>query len=137
MSKYLIKAGLNQTNNAFVNSYGSYSNNYSLVNPSGRQVTSVFLWILIGAFILGALFAFINTRIPKDKKENNNIIKYLSKFFVGILILAFATCGFSVAYLFIYWIVYKLQYFQWFADLPNAARISHAAMKATRSFISK
>ena len=80
MSRYAIRAGLKQSSNAFVNSYGSYADEYSLVKPNGNQVTSVFFWILIGAFVIGALFAFINSRIPEDKKKKNTSLNYLSLF---------------------------------------------------------
>tara|TARA_B100000902_G_C27261509_1_gene891047 strand:+ start:342 stop:758 length:417 start_codon:yes stop_codon:yes gene_type:complete len=137
MSRYAIRAGLKQSSNAFVNSYGSYADEYNLVRPNGNQVTSVFLWILIAAFIIGALFAFINSRIPEDKKKKNTSLNYLSLFLLGVLGIAVGTCGFSVIYLFFYWIVYKVQYFRWFASLPNEAKIAHAAMSATKSLISK
>lgn len=137
MSRYAIRAGLKQSGNVFVNSYGSYADKYSLVRPNGNQVTSVFLWVLIGAFIIGALFAFINSKIPEDKKKKNTSLNYLSLFLLGVLGITVGTCGLSVIYLFFYWIVYKVQYFKWFASLPNDARIAHAAMKATKSLISK
>jgi len=137
MSRYAIRAGLKQSGNVFVNSYGSYADKYSLVRPNGNQVTSVFFWVLIGAFIIGALFAFINSKIPEDKKKKNTSLNYLSLFLLGVLGITVGTCGLSVIYLFFYWIVYKVQYFKWFASLPNDARIAHAAMKATKSLISK
>ena len=67
MARYAIRAGLKQSGNEFVNSYGSYADKYSLVRPNGNQVTSVFLWILISAFIIGALFAFINTNLSEQE----------------------------------------------------------------------
>ena len=42
MARYAIRAGLNQSGNEFINSYGSYADKYSLVRPNGNQVTSVF-----------------------------------------------------------------------------------------------
>ena len=95
-----------------------------------------FLCILISAFIIGALFAFINSKIPEDKKKKNSSLKYLSLFLLAVLGISVGTCGFSVIYLFFYWIVYKVQYFRWYASLPNEARITHTAMKATKSLIS-
>ena len=137
MGRFAIRAGLRQSNNAFVSDYGSYADGYSLVRPNGSQVTSVFLWILIGAFLIGGLFGFINTRIPDEKKNKNTSLKYLSLFLLGVLGLAVGTCGFSIIYLFFYWIIYKIQYFKWFASLPNEAKIAHAAMKATKGMISR
>ena len=137
MARIAIRAGLNQSGNEFINSYGSYADKYSLVRPNGNQVTSVFLWILIGAFLIGVLFAFINSKIPEDKKKKSSSFKYLSLFLMASLGILFVTCGFSTIYLFFYWIVYKIQYFKWYASLPNEAKIAHTAMKATKHLISK
>ena len=137
MLKTIVKDGLDHSRLLFIENYGNYANDYSLVKADGNQVSSNMIWVLIIAFITITIFGIAKSQISEDKKKSSTSIKYIDNLLLGIVVLSLSSLGISGIYLLGYWIFYKVQYFQWFADLPNEARIAIAAMSATKSLMNR
>jgi hypothetical protein len=137
MINTIVKDGLDHSRLLFIENYGNYANDYSLVKADGNQVSSNMIWVLIIAIFTISIFGIGKSQISDDNKKNNTILEYTDKILLGIIILSVASFGISGIYLLGYWIMYKIQYFQWFADLPNEAKIAIGAMSATKSLMNR
>ncbi len=137
MGNTLVRVGLEQSRAQFIKNYGNYANDYSLVKADGNQVTSNMFWVLVIAFVTITIFGIAKSQIPEDKKKSSTSIKYIDNLLLGIVVLSLSSLGISGIYLLGYWIFYKVQYFQWFGDLPNEARIAIATMSATKNLMKR
>ena len=133
----LVKDGIDHSRFLFIESYGKYANNYSLVKPDGALVYSNIVWVLVIAIFVLSFFGIGKGQISEDDKKSSKIVEYIDKILLGIIILSVASLGISGIYLLGYWIMYKIQYVQWFTDLPNEAKIAYGALAATKKIVGK
>lgn len=137
MLNTLVNDGIEHSKFLFMQSYGNYANNYSLVKADGDRVFSDMVWVLVIAIIAIVFFGLGKGQITEDNKKNSKIVEYTDKALLGIIILSLASLGISGIYLLGHWIMYKIQYVQWFTDLPNEAKIAYGALTATKKLVSR
>ena len=132
-----VRAGLTISQNEFVQKYGTYSNNYNLVNQLGKQEQSMIWGFLILFLILFIIFTLFWSKASDNnkKKEKEGKTDWIVKILGLIILFSLGGFGMSGIYLFIYWIIYKVQFFRWFASLPNKAQIVYGSISATRSLL--
>jgi hypothetical protein len=133
-SKSVIKIGLGQSKDLFIQNYGNYSQNFSTVNPIGEQDNSFTFWFFIISLILIFIFYFLKLGISKDKDEDSNKNSLLDNALLILSFMAIGSCGFSIIYLIIHWIAYEMQYFEWYLSLPEEAQMAHEAIKNNNIF---
>ena len=105
MLNTLVKDGIDHSRFLFIESYGKYADNYSLVKPDGALVYSNIVWVLVIAIVALAFFGIGKGQISEDDKKSSKIVEYTDKVLLGIIILSVASLGISGIYLLGYWIM--------------------------------
>lgn len=125
-----LETGIQLSQNEFIKDYGKYAMKYSYVNPLGKQSShNMFIYFVILIFIVvGA--AVLHTHVKEKNKKKG--ITTMSKSFLGLSILFLIFIGLGAAFVYI---MYKIQYFQWFISLPMAAKAALAMISATQSIL--
>ena len=139
-ARSVVRSGLTISQNEFIQKYGKYSHNYSLVNQLGKQEQSMVWGFFFLFLIFFIIFILIWSKTTNNKKENGSEKKktnWISKILRFLILFSLGGFGISGLYLFIYWVIFKIQYFDWFGSLPTKAQIVYGAISATRGLISK
>ena len=71
MLNTLVSDGIEHSKFLFMQSYGNYANNYSLVKADGDRVFSDMVWVLVIAIIAIVFFGLGKGQITEDNKKNS------------------------------------------------------------------
>ena len=104
----------------FASQYGSYAEDFDLLNRDGSATLSITIFFLV--FFVGLFLGFISLSVSQPKKPEvnrtgtQNFLQYISIFlFIGSLS--------SLAYFgYLYTFKYLPQYYEWFDSLPDGAK---------------
>lgn len=128
----IVQSGLAISQNNFIKEYGKYSVNYSLVDALGNQesylgfITFIFL-------IFFTIIMFILSQPSKKDKDKQRT--FSQKIFYIIAFISLFGCGISGMFSLVYFIMYKIQFVKWLANLPGQGQLSYATISATQDLV--
>lgn len=118
----------------FINDYGRYSNDYSLVNSDGSKngiISIAFFMFILSLVGFIVLFVIYSKKTKKEKKEMKN--KML--FFGGLLCVTIATITLLSGS--VNMILYLGQFDKWYKSLPSTGKTAYQKMTSMSSIINK
>ena len=102
-----------------------------VVDALGNQESYLGFIIFIVLIIL-SITTYILSQPSKKKEEKNTIIKYI---LYGISFVSLLGCGVSGVYCLVYFIMYKIQFYEWLANLPGKGQLAYATISATKDLV--
>lgn len=108
--------------NEFINDYGDYADDFSLVSSDGSMHWSIIIFFIL-FFIFIASAIGLNNKEKKEKNKNKKkLFKYASYGLFGI-------SAITILLVIIKFISYNLQWMKWYKSLPSNGKSDYNKMK--------